>query len=232
MNSTKDGMMLNDNQKRIYNLYLRAYRTNNGQPFRAKKNFKDVESDEEILLYLKKLENVFCKYPAFFNDTYFNAPYIIYPDDKKYFSLKFFSSQKGIGTCIAYYKILLKSDPEKQFEFFKASYKFIAEFCIEKGLELREYTGYCSIAQNDCLKHLKEHKISWYVVFTIPQFYDLLFNMPKDEFELYYGSDIDLVELYTNFKNSTKTQNLLAEMHKKVSLFVQKTLQNKRILDK
>ena len=226
MNSTTSGT-INDIHKRIYNLYLRAYRINNNQPFRAKKNFKDVEDDAEILSYLKKQENVFKKYQAFLNDNYFNAPKIIYPDDKKYFSLKFYSSQKGITTCIAYYKLLLQTNPENQIEFFKESYKFIAEFCLEKCVELRDYVGYCSIAQNDCLKHLKEHKISWYVIFSIPGFYELLHNMPDDEFTLYYGSDIDIQELYTKYNNSSKTQNLLSEMRKKVSLFVQNSLKSR-----
>lgn len=223
---------MRDTQKRIYNLYLRAYRTNNNQPFKAKKKFNDIENDVEIMQYLEKLENVFKKYPAFFGDTYFNAPYIIYPDDKKFFSLKFFSSHKGITTCIAYYKMLLQTNPELQFDFFRESYRFIAEFCLEKGLALRNYVSYRSVSQNDCLRHLKEHKISWYVVFSIPNFYELLYNMPEDEFVLYYGSDLSLTELYTRYNNSQKTQKFLAEMHNKVSIFIQNSIQKTNKLDK
>lgn len=217
---------MTETQKQIYNLYLKAYRVNNGQPFRPKKHFKDIENDLEVCAQLEKLDGVFKKYPTFFNSTFFDAPYKIYPDDKKYFSLKFYSSQKGITTCIAYYKTLIMADPETQFEFFKQSFKFIAEFCIEKSLELTDYVAYCTISQNDCLKHLKEHKISWYVVFTIPGFYDLLRKMPEDEFELYYGSDIDIDTLYDRYSLSIKTRKYLADITKMIKIYIKRSLKN------
>lgn len=218
---------LTNNHKRIYNHYLKAYRINNNQPFRPKKKFDDVEKNVEIKQYLNKLDGVFKQYPAFFTDEFFNAPYEIYtdaPEGKKYYSLKFYSSHKGISTCIAYYKLLLQSSPEEQFEHFKSSFKFIAEFCIEKNIDFRDYTSYCSVSQRDCLKHLKEHKISWYVVFAIPSFYELLYNMPEDEFALYYGQNVDLSELYGRFMGSKKTQDYMSEIKKRIIPFIRNSL--------
>ena len=87
---------LTEKQKQIYNLYLKAYRQNNNQPFRAKKNFSDIEKNEKKIFELAKLEKIFQKYPAFFSQKYFDAPYKIHNDEKKYYSLNFYSSPKLI----------------------------------------------------------------------------------------------------------------------------------------
>jgi hypothetical protein len=214
--------MITEQQKQIYNLYLRAFRVNNNSPFRAKKNFDDVESDGEKMISLQKIERVFQKYPAFFSKMFFDAPYKVYDDDKKFFSLKFYSSHKGISTCIAYYKVLLQGNPEEQFDFLKDSYKFVAKFCEERKINLNQYTKFCSVAQNDCLIHLKEHKISWFLVFNVPGFYNLLYNLPRDEFELYYGSSIDLYALYDRYNSSAKTRDFLDKIKGKIAQYLQK----------
>lgn len=215
---------ISDVQKKIYNLWLGAYRRNNNQPYKAKLNFKKTEQDSETMTYLKKIEDVFKKYPAFFSQTYFDAPYKLYPDEAKYYPLKFYSSQKGVSTCIAYLKTIRDGDPAEQHQFLKDSFKFITEFCLEKGITLEKYTSYCSVAQRDCLKHLKEHKISWYAVFGIPEFYDILFNLPIDEFELYYGTDVDLAYLHDRYKSSAPTVEMVSKMKSIISKFLRKNL--------
>jgi hypothetical protein len=218
--------MISDIQKQIYNLYLRAYRINNNQPFKAKKKFDDLSIEK--IAYLEKLENVFKRYPAFLSNLYFDAPYKIYTDEKKFYDLKFFASSKGISTCIAYFKVLNSGNPEEQMDFIKSSYKFIAEFCVSKNIKLSQYVSYCSVSQNDCLIHLKEHKLSWYVIFSIPGFYDLLYNLPSDEFDLYFGSDISLNSLYNKYNASQKTEDSLTFIRNKIEDYLQKKLhQNK-----
>lgn len=219
-------MILSENQKKIYNLFLRSFRSNNNKPYKLKKNFSDVEKDTTKILYLQKLENVFIKYPSFFNNFYFDAPYKIYKDET-YFSLKFYSSLKGISTCISYLKTLQQGDPEHQFDYFKDSYRFIAQYCEQNNLTLDQYTKNCKVSQNDCLIHLKEHKISWYVIFNIPGFYDLLHSLPTDEFQLYYGSDINLNSLFKRYKSSSKTQEYLNRLNTKISHYLKKKVDQK-----
>jgi hypothetical protein len=216
---------LTEKQKQIYNLYLKSYRQNKNEPFRAKKNFSDIEKDEKKIFQLAKIEKIFQKYPAFSSQKYFDAPYKIYNDEKPYYSLSFYSSQKGISTCLAFLQLLKDSEPETQFEFFKESYKFIAKFCIEKEISFSEYPKFCSVAQNDCLIHLKQHKISWYVVFSIPEFYNLLYNLPKDEFELYFGSSMNLQNLYNKYQGSQKTKEFLSKVQEKIARYIRKQLQ-------
>lgn len=216
---------ISEDKKTIYNLYLKAYRKNNNKPFRAKKDFSDISKDQKKFQSLVKIENIFKKYPAFFSENYFDAPYKIYDDPKKFYPLSFYSSQKGITSCVSYLNWLRDSDPETQFEHFKNSYKFVANFCIEKRINLHEYVHHCSVSQNDCLLHLKQHKISWYLVFNIPGFYALLYNLPKDEFQLYYGDKIDLQSIYSRYNLSTKTVKYMNALKEKVAAYIRKQLQ-------
>lgn len=210
---------LTEKHKQIYNLFLKAYRVNNKQPYRLKKKFDDIEKDHTKMKQLDHLRLLFEKYPSFCSDLFFDAPYKLYDDEKPFHTLKFYTSFKGISTCIAYIKSLRDGDPREQFEFMKESYKFIANFCIDKNITLEDYTKYCSVAQNDCLLHLKEHKICWYLVFSVPNFFDLLNSLPDDEFELYYGS-VDLNNLLNRYKSSPETHEYLDRIKKKISKFV------------
>jgi hypothetical protein len=214
--------MITEPQKRIYNYYLRSFRINNNNPFRPKKKFDDLKEDKKNQLI--KLEKFFIKFPHLFNADFFDAPYILYQDEKKYYGLDFYASNKGLSTCINYYKFLQQTNPDNQLDYIKNSLKFITNFCIEKNIPIDGYTSYRSVAQNDCLKHLKEHSISWYCVFFIPRFRDLLYDLPKDEFELYFGSDIDLNDMEQKLINSTDAKRILVEGIKKITTFVQKKL--------
>lgn len=218
---------ISENQKKIYNLYLKALRKSKNSPFRYKKDFSDVIKDEKKIHHLKKLENIFQKYPALFCQKYFDAPYLLYSEKDQYYPLSFYSSQKGISTCISYIDFIRDSEPETQFEYFKESYKFITKFCIEKNIFLENYTKFCSVAQHDCLIHLKQHKISWYVVFSVPNFYELLYSLPKDEFELYFGTKVNLNTLYNRYSGSIKTVQFLNNVRNKLSKYIRKQLQSR-----
>lgn len=225
-------MSITNIQKDIYNYYLRAYRVNNNKPFRPKKNFSDVEKNPQILNHLLKLEYVFKTYPHFLNENYFDAPYKIYKDESPFYGLDFYSSSRGISTCIAYYKYIQKSLPSEQLEYIRDSLRFIAEFCIEKRIRLNSYISYATVVRPDCLKHLKEYRISWYVVFLIPGFIDLIRDMPKDEFELYFGDSIDVNRLYINYYSDTKLQKMLKDMYLKIYYFIDNNLKKSNINDK
>jgi hypothetical protein len=215
--------MISEIGKRIYNYYLRAYRVNNGKPYRAKINFDGFEKKEDFL-YVQRLELFFKKFPHLLKYDFFNAPYQLYRDDEKWFSLKYYSSYKGLRTCLDYYQSLLKNTPDDQIDFLRESMKFIAEFCIEKNISVQEYPFYKSVTQHDFLKHLKEHRISWYMVFGIPGMLDHLHKMDPDEFELYFGDSINLGELQFKYSTSPKGKEIIEKGMKKMSEIVAKTL--------
>lgn len=210
--------------KQIYNYYLRALRVNNDKPFRPKKDFTDFEKKEEYI-YILKLEQFFKKFPHLFKYDFFNAPYRLYnKDEQKYFSLKYFSSPKGLRTCIDYYQSLLKDSPDDQIDFIKESLKFIANFCVEKKISFEDYPYYKSVSQPDFLKHLKEHRVSWYIIFAIPAMLDHIHKMDMDEFELYFGDMINISELQMNYSGSKMAKEIIKKTIKKLSEIVGKSL--------
>jgi hypothetical protein len=52
----------------------------------------------------------------------------------------------------------------------------------------------------------------------------MLNNLPKDEFELYYGSDVELNVLLNRFRSSQKTTEYVSELKRKISGYLQKKL--------
>lgn len=170
------------------------------KPFKYRQDFKNFEETEDYF-FIQKLDNVFKQYPHLLKREFFEAPFRIYPEETKFFSLKFYSSSKGLSTCIAYLNILDKKNPKEQLPFIKESLGFIFEFCKKHNLRLCDYTSYRSVAQPDCLKHLKQHQISWYVIFDTPGFLKQVSNMQRDEYEIYFGSDKEYTEYLTVLNN-------------------------------
>ena len=215
--------MINDFQKRIYNLYLKAYRINNNSPFRPKKNFDKISDEQKNELL--KLEKFFAKFPHLLTDDFFDAPYKLYADDQKFFGLKFYSSQKGLTTCVEYFKMRMSADPELQMDYIKSSLRLIVDFCIEKGIAFSAYGQYRSVAQLDFLKHLKEHRISWYCITGIPKLFDIIYDLPSDEFQLYFGPDVDIFSIKNKYENSVSTKQFFKETLPKLEEYVRQKLQ-------
>jgi len=211
--------MITEAQKNIYNWYLRAQRVHNNKPFRYRKNFDNLDK-ETFYPHLLKIERVFQKYPHLMRREFFDAPYIIYNDVKKFYGLNFFSSLKGLTTCIAYFKLLAQQQPDEQIDFLKESLRFVTNFCAEHDLMLNQYIRFKSIAQNDCLKHLKNHQISWYLVMAIPGFINLVQSLPRDEFSLYFGEDIDLNFLISAYGSSKLAKVFLEKKIREIDEFL------------
>jgi len=215
--------MVTETQKNIYNWYLRAQRVHNNLPFRYRKNFDRIEN-EKFYPSLVKIEKFFTQFPHFLRKEFFDAPYVVYKDEKKYYSLDFFSSMKGISTCVAYFKICQQQKPDEQMDFIKDSLKFIAKFCIANKIHLKDYVRYKSIAQNDCLKHLKNHQISWYMAIALNGFLALLLGMPRDEFTLYFGDEIDLNKLIGAYGSSILAKPFIETRLKELDNLITKNL--------
>lgn len=195
-------------------------RVNNGKPYRRKKDFSDLESKPDVLLSLEKLEAVFKKYPSFQSSLFFDAPYKLY-EDTKFFTLKFYSSSKGILTCFNYIKLLQSTSPSNQIEFIENSFKFIAEFCIENGILLNQYASFKPLIKPVCFNHLKSHKISWYLVFVIPGLYNQLYDMPDDEFVLYFGDSLNLNDISRELDKDQKTKNRMQEITQRIRKYIE-----------
>jgi len=214
--------MITDKQKQIYNLYIRSTRVNKGKPFKYRKNW-DNFNDPIIITRLAKIEKLFEKYPHFFCEDFFDAPYKLTGNTDDTFGLKWYTTHAAIAAFVNYARLRREQNPDEQLEHIKNSIRFIAEYCISKKITLDKYATYQSVVQPDCLIHLKEHKISWYLVFDIPGLYNTLYSLAADEFALYFG-DVNLHEIQIRLKSSTKAQRLINKaIHKlKEHLYLQK----------
>jgi hypothetical protein len=159
---------------------------------------------EDVILLLAKIERVFMEYPQFFRYEYFAAPYKVYSTDE-YFTLKFYASQKGVTTCVAYFKNLRESSPDAQEDIIKDGIRFVVDFCLSKKIELDNYINYKSVSQPDFLMHIKQYKISFFLAFALPGCYYALSNMEEDEQELYFGPT-DINDLYIRYEQSNIRQ--------------------------
>lgn len=207
----------------IYNLWLRALRKKQNKPFRPRKNFLKIE-EEDFYPFLAKLETFFRKHPHLLRFEFFWAPYEVYPHSKNYYGLDFFASYKGLSTCVSYFRLKEQQNPDEQIDHIKDSLAFITKFCIEKGILFEQYAHYKTISQNDCLKHLKNFQISWFLIYDIPGLIQILTCLPSDEFSLYFGDNISLSQIaykYTHSKVAvpyikTKVQQIKKYITKKL----------------
>ncbi len=200
---------LTEFDKRVYNMWLSITRSCYGKPFKFRSNFDDFESNKNYA-YLKKLSTLFSRTPHLMRKEYFEAPYFIY-GKTKYYDLKFYSSLKAISAFTKY----LKKDIN-DLDHIVDSFKFIINFCLEKGIELNEYPFYKSVVYNDCLKHIKDHYVSPLIAFIFPELYVIISNLDDDVFSLYYG-DMDFEKLQTKYENSPELIELSISCKKKVS---------------
>ena len=215
--------MLTDKQKDIYNLYIQAIAYGAQRPYKKREDFSTFKNEENAI-YLAKLELFFNNFPHLCNVDFFTAPYKLYAGERTYYTLKFYAGHKGLTTCLAYLKTVRDSDPDDQLDYIKESIRFISKFCIDNKISLDMYVSHKSVAQPDYLIHLKTHKISFYVIFAVPNMYYSLLNLPEDEFELYFGTDIDIDALMVRYNSSKITKNFLNERVPLVATHIRKCL--------
>jgi hypothetical protein len=197
---------MKDEEKNCYNLHLRISRSLRNEPFKLRKDFNDFENDLKYD-YIKRLVVFFNKYNYINVEDFFKAPYVMYKDEK-YFSLDYFLTQKAVKAYYLYNLYLqnLQPDSNEQLEFIKKSLKFILDYCKKENIKIDDYITY---KEKDSLiyswvLHIKEHKICIYVLFNFPNFQYILYNIPKDEQELFLS---EIINSYATFKmryNSSK----------------------------
>lgn len=193
--------MISETQKQIYNLYIKALRNNKGLPYKFRKKWDDFESKPDYV-FICKIDQMFKKYPHFFCQDFFDAPYKLYNNSSDTYTLRYYASAKAVSDYTSLLRLRILQDPENQMDYIKESLMFVFNFCKEHKIKLNQYCDFKSVAQNDCLNHLRQYSISWYVAIELPGFYNLLYNLPRDEFSLYFG-DVDITEISNNLKTSS-----------------------------
>lgn len=215
---------MTEQERNIYNKHLIISKALRNKPFKRRVDFTEFEQDTRYL-YIKKLAIFFSKYSDIDIDVYFTAPYKLYPDTA-YFDLQYFASPRAVKTYSLYRKEQDLKNPDEQIEFIKQSLHFLASYCIEKKIQLEEYSRYKETSiEPEWMYHIQKSKISRYSLMEFSGIHDIINQTPKDEVALLLG---DFGTNYTDYKyryNCSKTlKPFLVKAHEKIKFFIDKKL--------
>lgn len=197
------------NIETIYNTYLRISRSKKNLPYKSRKDFSNIENDEKYPILLK-LENFFKRNSYVNLNDFFEAPYLLYSDEK-HFDLDFFLSQKAIKVYNIYQRKKTYMDPDSDIQ--KKSvldgFLFIYGFCKENKLTLNDYINHKSNNINTLFLHLKEKHISIYNCLAFPDFQKTLNQHNYEFLEFMLGDIISKLPIFrTKFYASNKCKKI------------------------
>lgn len=216
-------------EKTIYNKHLAVSRSSRNKPFSLRNNFEQIKDDPKISIPLKRLSVFFTKHSDVNFDTYFLAPYALYPD-VQYFDLSYFASPRGIKSYTIYKQQLLKTSPDEQINEVKESLVFITRFCIENKISL---TNYITFTKNkiepEWFYHYKTNKINLYSLMEFENLSIFINKLPLDEKELLLGDfGVNFFTYKNKYNNSKELKPFLQKAFFKIKLFIDKDLNSQK----
>lgn len=192
----------------IYNTYLRIQRTKKNLPFKLRRDFSDIQSNENYPTLLK-LENFFKRNNYVSLNDFFLAPYEIYQDEQ-HFNLDFYLSQKAIKVYTLYQKKKIYFDPDSdiQIQFALEGLKFIYGFCKENKIELHNYLNHKTNGMHTVFVHLKEKNLSIYNCLAFENFQSTVNRENYEVLEFMLGEIISRLSIFrTKFYTSKVCKN-------------------------
>lgn len=214
---------LTELEKLLYNKHLAVSRSLKNKPFRIKKDFTDIV-DTDKHKFLKRISVFFKKHSSVDPDTFFKAPYMLYPD-VEYFGLDFFSTMRAIKSYTLYKKQIFIQDPDSQIESVKDSLRFIANFCIEKRIQFYQYSNFRLSDTFAWLAHYKENKINIYSIMEYQNTYSSVKSLSEDIQHMFAKDFIENFQtLHSNYNNSTHLKKYMQKAIPAISMFIEKQL--------
>ena len=200
-------------EQTIYNTYLKVSRTKQDKPFRFRKDFTDfVDTDKYI--FVKKLGYFFNKFPHIDIEQFFTAPYEVF-DDNDHYDLKFYTTPKATRMYGLYIKKIndMAPDSDIQIEFIKTSLMNMYVFCKDNKLLLTDYMSHKTNDLHTCISHLRERKVSVYVLMCFPDFDNILRSYPQSRLEFTLGKKFaeDLAHYKIRLYNCKRVQEICKE---------------------
>jgi hypothetical protein len=187
---------LTEQEKQVYNTWLRVTRQQKQQPFTPRKKFDDLK--EEKCIFIQKISRFFDSNPTVKWDLFFQAPFRVFKDGT--FDLEFFTTRKAVSCYISLLETIRLGDiktGEIQNQT-KQGIKTIFELCKDKSITFEEYKTYFVESNTipDYIIKLKDGSINFYCLhllnitpnieknileFIIPDFYNI-FQKTKIKF--------------------------------------------------
>jgi hypothetical protein len=197
------------NVESIYNTYHRIQRKRKGLPYRLRKDFSDIQNNENYATLLK-LEQFFKRNQYINMNDFFESPYEVYKDEN-HFKLDFYLSQKAIKAYSIYQRKKTFSDPDSdiQRKFVLDGWKYIYDFCKQEKINLSDYLNHKTNLINTVFIHLKEKNISIYNCLSFDNFQKIINSHSYEILEFMLGDLISKISIFrTRFYASKKCKNL------------------------
>jgi hypothetical protein len=210
---------LNSFEKHIYNTFLKVSRQQQNLPYQLRKNFEDI--DRSLYGIIKKIGYILSKHDNILVNDYFIAPYKVYStQDKQYFNLEFYISQRALKAYSIYIKQLETAslDSIEMLTRIKDSLVFLKTYCTENSLSYNEYlktfTGQLPIF----IYHIKTHKIVPHVMFGDDNLENIIKSFDSSMLKFMFGEDFynNIEKWRTGFYVSKKCKLLIREGLKKL----------------
>ncbi len=198
-------------------------RSQKNKPFKLKNNFDNIVNTDKHK-FLKRIATLFLKHPEIDPDIFFKAPYQLYPD-VEYFGLDYFSTMRAIKAYTTYKKTLFLQDPDSQLQSVVDSFRFIANFCIEKQIYFHQYPYHQTADLFSWMKHYKENKINLYCMFEFSNVFSSVRQL-ADDVQKFFVSDFveQFQKLYVMYNNSKELKPYAKKAFPILSNFVEKQL--------
>jgi hypothetical protein len=216
---------LTELEKLLYNKHLIVSRSLKNKPFKVKKSFSDIV-DTDKHKHLTRISTLFKKHPEINPDTFFQAPYKLYPD-VEYFGLDYFSTMRAVRAYTTYKKTIFLQDPDNQIDEIKRSLEFIVKFCVTNNIYLHQYPFHRNSDVYTWMTHYKENKINIYSVMEFSDVFSSVQSLAEDVRKFFIS---EFVEQFKNlYMLYSKSQVLKPYMKKAIPLlndFINKQLTN------
>jgi hypothetical protein len=213
--------MLSLNEQQVYNAWLRSFRTHQNQPFRARAKWDNFP--ETLEPFAVKLATFFQRHPHIDQTCFFEAPYLVYTHDKSTkYQLEFYCSQKAIGLYTTYLKMLKLSPPDspRHLKWMQQSFAYIIRFCLANKIALRDYgTSFEGSLIAPFVQHIKDAKVSIYVMFAFPDAFQYLQSLERDLIEMMLG-DIDIHATKREYLSSKQARSFCEHAYKAAEQYV------------
>ena len=178
--------------RHIYNTFLRVSRSSKNLPFKLRQNFNNFEDDPNYG-YVMRLNSFFKRFPHINIETFFMAPYKVYPDGADdYFNLKFYITPKATKMYGIYQSQRDNElpDSEAQISFIKESLMYIFKFCKTHDIDVEQYPDHKSTGDlYSFIDHLRERSVSVYTLFGFDKFERRLHEYPNSRLDFTLGEN-------------------------------------------
>lgn len=200
----------------IYNAFIRAYRTANSSPYRARKNYDTLP--QEVKNKVERIKLFFDSYEIDLND-FFEAPYFLY-QDTKYFPFDYYLSRKAVKSYSDFQKQILMLGPDhiRNLIKIKNSAMFLKKFLKKEGLNLNGYFEDKKDKIPSFITHLKNKKVSIYFLMGLEGFHKSFFGFDSNLLKFIIPDIYENYELYNKKFSTSKTARLLVKsiLNKKI----------------